>query len=456
MATPTNELARLTAALQFLASYLESENAPMIILDAEYRILGTNRAYAAQFGSDSPVIGQKCFRISHGYHRPCDLMGEHCPMKQAITTRAPDRVLHVHHTPRGPEHVDVELRPVLDENGQVVAFVERLTPVTEASPQPRADKLVGNSDSFNTALAALQRAASSRIPVLLLGESGTGKELFARALHRGSPRSGAPLVIVDCSGLTESLLESELFGHERGAFTSASNRKIGLAETAHGGTLFLDEIGDVPMTAQVKLLRFIESGTFRRVGGTETLRADVRFVAATHKPLKQMVQSGEFRQDLYYRLSAFPIHLPSLRERVADIPLLVTTLLRTIAPSGAWQVEEKALELLCRYDYPGNIRELRNILERACLLASDGCIKADNLPVELLEHADTHRLNSSGPIELSQAVAAHRGTRAQLAAKLGLSERTLYRRIKELGLEVNSPPDPVSQPKPRGPSRSPQ
>ena len=372
-------------SVQALISYLEHDATPMIVLDVEYNILAANTAYQRQFATPrQQVQGQKCFRVSHQYSVPCDQAGEHCPMKQALATRAPDRVLHIHHTPRGPEHVDVELRPILDEGGQVIAYVERLSRVVTASAQPRESGLVGRSESFNAALSALQRAAPSQIPVLLQGESGTGKELFARALHTASPRAGGPLVVVDCTGLSETLFESELFGHERGAFTGAMQRKIGLAETAHGGTLFLDEIGDVPLPMQVKLLRLIESGTFRRVGGVDTLHADFRIVAATHKPLKRMVEDGTFRQDLYYRISAFPVHLPPLRERVDDIALLADSLLQRMAGNDRLRVDDEALAALKRYAFPGNVRELRNLLERARLFADEGVIRLRDLPEDVL------------------------------------------------------------------------
>lgn len=429
------------ASVQALISYLEHEPAPMIVLDVEYNILAANTAYQRQFATPrQEVRGQKCFRVSHQYSVPCDQAGEHCPMKQALATRAPDRVLHIHHTPRGPEHVDVELRPILDEAGAVIAYVERLSSIATASAQPREDGLVGRAETFNQALAALQRAAPSQIPVLLQGESGTGKELFARALHQGSPRTRGPLVVVDCTGLSETLFESELFGHERGAFTGAMQRKIGLAETAHGGTLFLDEIGDVPLPMQVKLLRLIESGTFRRVGGVETLRADFRLVAATHKPLRQMVDAGAFRQDLYYRISAFPVHLPPLRDRKDDIPLLAQSLLHRLAGGAALRLDDEALEALRRYAFPGNVRELRNLLERARLFADEGVIRLRDLPPEVTG-VDTPVRPRSGKrggdekARLSHALAVFDGTRAELARHLGLSERTLYRRLKAYGLQ---------------------
>ncbi|QHS11221.1 sigma-54-dependent Fis family transcriptional regulator [Sinimarinibacterium sp. NLF-5-8] len=422
------------AQVQALISYLEHERQPSIVLDLEYNILAANTAYRRQFGAaDKPYLGRKCYQVSHHYAVPCDQAGEHCPMRAARASHAAERVLHIHHTPRGREHVDVELRPILDQQDRIIGYVEHLKPVDVASVQPRGDGLVGQSPAFNQVLAALQRAAPAQIPVLLQGESGTGKELFARALHKSSARAGGPLVVVDCTGLTDNLFESELFGYEKGAFTGATQRKAGLAETAHGGTLFLDEIGDVPLAMQVKLLRLIESGTFRRVGGLETLRADFRLVCATHKPLREMVESGTFREDLYYRISAFPIRLPALRERREDLPLLIKTLLERLAGHAAPRVDHDALALLLRYDYPGNVRELRNILERARLFADDGWIRAAHLPDALQQTLQAAPARAGARLDaeaLTRLVATFSGTRAQLAAQLGISERTLYRRLR--------------------------
>ena len=260
-----------------------------------------------------------------------------------------------------------------------------------------------------------------------------------------------PFVVVDCSGLTETLFESELFGHEKGAFTGAQARKKGLIETAEGGTLFLDEMGDVPLAMQVKLLRLIESGTFRRVGSIETQQADFRLVAATHKPLQQMVADGRFRQDLYYRISAFPIKLPPLRERRDDIPMLVDSFLqRGGSNNQRLAVEPECLARLQAHDWPGNIRELRNVLERARLFADDGTIRVEHLPEEFGQPRST--TSSAQPLNnetlaarsaasrrfadaaLQHQAAGFAGTRRELAAHLGLSERTLYRRLKALGM----------------------
>ncbi|NHZ94338.1 sigma-54-dependent Fis family transcriptional regulator [Massilia sp. CCM 8734] len=423
-----------SAQVQSLVSFLEHEAQPMIVLDPDYNILAANGAYRRQFGATGkPFIGQKCYRVSHHYELPCDQAGEHCPMKKARELRGPDRVLHIHHTPRGPEHVDVELRPIFDEHGAITAYVERLSTVRSASAQPSGDGLVGRSPAFNQALAALQRVAPSMLPVLLLGESGTGKELFARAVHATSARAGGPLVVVDCSGLSETLFESELFGHEKGAFTGAALRKPGLVETAQDGTIFLDEIGDVPLAMQVKLLRLIETGTYRRVGGVETLHANFRLVAATHKRLDEMVARGQFRQDLYYRINAFPIELPPLRERADDIALLANSFLARPSAMRTVSIDAAALAQLQRHAWPGNIRELRNVLERASLFADDGVIRVAHLP-PAGQFGGVANSSKSQSAVLSDAMLNSAGTRSELAEYLGISERTLYRRLKEMNV----------------------
>lgn len=424
----------MPSTVQSLISFLEYEAHPMIVLDPDYNILAANTAYQRNFGHvDKTVIGHKCYRISHHYDVPCDQAGEHCPMKKAQELRGPDRVLHIHHTPRGPEHVAVELRPIFDESGVITAYVERLEVVRSASARPSDEGLVGRSATFNHALGALRRVAPSLLPVLLLGESGTGKELFARAVHAASNRSAGPFVVVDCSGLTETLFESELFGHEKGAFTGATSRKPGLVETAQGGTLFLDEIGDVPLSMQVKLLRLIESGTYRRVGSVDIQHATFRLVAATHKGLERMMEQGQFRQDLYYRISAFPILLPPLRERPDDIALLVHSFLRRISPGEReLTIAADAMELLQRGSWPGNVRELRNVLERASLFADDHVIRVEHLPAPPSMQAALRRNPAQATVAAPDyAAPALRGTRKELAERLGISERTLYRRLKQ-------------------------
>jgi DNA-binding NtrC family response regulator len=279
-----------------------------------------------------------------------------------------------------------------------------------------------------------------------LGESGTGKELLARAIHEASPRARKPLVVVDCASLTESLFESELFGHDRGAFTGANQAKAGLVEAAHGGTLFLDEVGDIPLPMQVKLLRLLESGTHRRVGSTELRHTDLRIVAATHRDLAAMVAQGDFREDLYYRLSVFPIAVPPLRERQGDLALLVPALLERVAPQRRLRLSATALAVLERQHFRGNVRELRNLLERCALLCDGQTIEAEHIALALSTGggererlpspspaSTVHSLQGASDEQLRRLLAAHQGSRAELAAQLGMSERTLYRKLKSLG-----------------------
>ncbi|MES2369384.1 MAG: sigma 54-interacting transcriptional regulator [Pseudomonadota bacterium] len=425
---PANELIR----------FLETHPDPQIVMGIDYRILAANAAYRRVYAGERNVVGQFCYAISHGYNRPCDECGESCPLAASRVSGEPRRVLHLHHTPHGEEHVDVELTPIVGTSGKTEYFVERMLTVREASSFPAESGLVGKSSAFNRMLELVRRVAPSDTAALLLGESGTGKELVAQAIHQQSRREHGPFVVVECSGLTETLFESELFGYEKGAFTGANQRKIGLVESASGGTLFLDEVGDIPLSLQVKLLRLLETGTFRRVGGVETLRADFRLIAATHRDLKTMVERGSFRRDLYYRLSVFPIHLPALRERRGDIGLLADTLLARLAPGRAYTLSEAARTRLQDYDYPGNIRELRNIIERAMLMADGDTLLEEHLPPELKsDETGMPGVDDIVPLEAAElrylqwALAHHGGDRKSLAAQLGISERTLYRKLAQ-------------------------
>ena len=321
-----------------LMSYLEGLAEPHILFGTQYRILAANSAYRRQFSPERSVVGRTCYEVSHHFSVPCDQAGESCPLLKARESGQRERVLHLHHTPKGEEYVNIELAPLLNASGEQAFFVEKMEPLRVAQGQAAAQGLIGRAPVFQRMLALVARVAPSQATVLLLGESGTGKELVAGAVHQASPRAHRALVAVDCSSLPENLFESELFGHERGAFTGANVARGGLVEAASGGTLFLDEVGDIPLAMQVKLLRLLETGTYRRVGSTDQRHADIRVVSATHRDLDQMVAQGTFREDLYYRLSTFPIHLPSLRERRNDIALLATALLARVAPQRKLQV----------------------------------------------------------------------------------------------------------------------
>jgi DNA-binding NtrC family response regulator len=444
----------MTTVLPELVSYLDGLPEPHILFDRQYRIIAANAAYRRQFSPQATVAGRTCYEVSHRSSVPCDQAGEACPLARSLVSGQRERVLHLHHTPQGEAYFNIELVPLRDSAGQPAYFIEKMEPLRVAQGRPAADGLIGRSPAFQQMLELVARVGPSEASVLLLGESGTGKELVARAVHEASPRAASPLVVVDCASLPESLFESELFGHERGAFTGAHASKAGLVASASGGTLFLDEVGDIPLTMQVKLLRLLESGTYRRVGSTELRNTDVRVVAATHRDLRAMVSDGRFREDLFYRLSTFPIRLPALRERTDDIPMLAAALLSRVAPRRRLSLSRDALSRLMAYPFPGNVRELRNVLERAALLTDGATIGhgvidhalAVTVPVRNSTPSWTTASAQTPPappgpeplreIEraaLQAAVAAHEGSRAELARRLGISERSLYRKLRALG-----------------------
>ncbi|THF63235.1 sigma-54 interaction domain-containing protein [Pseudothauera rhizosphaerae] len=425
-----------------LLSFLDTLPEPHILCDRDYRIVAANAAYRAGFATGRSVVGRTCYEISHHYSVPCDQAGESCPLARGLKSGQRERVLHLHHTARGEEYVNIELSPIRDASGEIAWFVEKMEPMNAARGLSDHHGLVGRAPAFQHMLGLVARAAPSNASILLQGESGTGKELVANAIHEASHRADHPFVAVDCSGLPETLFESELFGHERGAFTGATSRKAGLVEAASGGTLFLDELGDIPLGMQVKLLRLLETGTYRRVGATDLRRADIRLVSATHRPLKQMIAEGRFRQDLYYRINTFPITVPALRERASDIPLLIESLLGRVAPGRRLNVSPAAMQVLCRYAFPGNVRELRNVLERASLMCDGEEIGPEHLAEDIrapVQAAALAEVQATGGVHWQdierngflQAVHSHRGSRKELAQKLGLSERTLYRKLRQ-------------------------
>ena len=432
-----------STSLAEIVSLLDSIPAPAILLDTGYNICAANEAYRQLFGADDP-IGRRCYDISHGYSSPCDQAGETCPMRQCQQSGQRQRLLHIHNTSHGREHVSVELNPVRDESGTIRYFVEIMQPA-DRSPKGKGPLLQGSSPAFTRMLDLLGRAAPSDISVLLLGESGTGKELAAHYLHRNSPRASHPFVVVECSGLTESLFESELFGHEKGAFTGATQRKPGLVDAASGGTLFLDEIGDIPLAMQVKLLRLIESGNYRPVGSVTARRADFRLICATHRPLADMVENGQFRRDLYYRISAFPVHLPNLSQRQEDIVPIARHLLSQLGNHAIHDFSAAACQWLQQQSFPGNIRQLRNHIERAVLLCDNDLIEPWHLqpepqPVAAAIPATAQSLQQLAhqPLSLQalenlylQLLASH-PDKTVLANQLGISERTLYRKLASL------------------------
>ncbi|MDH5590354.1 MAG: sigma-54 dependent transcriptional regulator [Gemmatimonadota bacterium] len=310
--------------------------------------------------------------------------------------------------------------------------------------------IVTQDPRMHGVLEVVKRVAPSDVSVLVVGESGTGKELVARQIHRNSGREGEPLVALNCAAVPGALAESELFGHEKGAFTGAVDRKMGLVEMSDGGTLFLDEVGDMDASLQVKLLRTLESKRFRRVGGLQELTAAFRLVSATNRPLQDLVKSGRFRGDLYYRINAVVLELPPLRERPDDIPLLTRHFLEELHPSESeeWTITDDALKVLGAYAWPGNIRELRNVVERASIFAEGRVIRREDLGSSLtsgkrsgggpgpshgqpLPHLNLELLERRAIDEALEMCGWHQGDAADT---LGISSRTLHRKIRKYGL----------------------
>ncbi len=310
------------------------------------------------------------------------------------------------------------------------------------------DKIIGDAPELQQLIRSAQVIAQTDVPVLLLGESGTGKDLFASAIHAHSSRASSPFISVNCAALPESLAESALFGHRKGAFTGASQDQAGFIREAEGGTLFLDEIGELPMALQAKLLRFLESGECQPLGHSRPYHANVRIIAATNRDLAERVKAGAFREDLYYRLNIVPLTLPSLRERRADIPVLVNHLNRSLATEHGLEgpaYSKAAMDCLMSYHWPGNIRELRNLCERMLILFSGRTVDTANLPHEIREPASTacttFKLPEDGvrmeQLEISmirQALERTQGNRSHAARLLGLTRDTLLYRIRKYRL----------------------
>jgi two-component system nitrogen regulation response regulator GlnG len=363
-----------------------------------------------------------------------------------------------------------QLRRVVGEALDVARMMREPALVAETPSEEDADgAIIGGCPAMREVYKAIGRVAAQDVPVLITGESGTGKELVARAIYQHGTRARAPFLALNCAAIPESLLESELFGHEKGAFTGADRRRIGKFEQCNGGTILLDEIGDMPMALQAKLLRLLQEQAFDRIGGNEMVRTDVRLIASTHRDLKECSAEGKFRPDLYYRLNVFTIHLPPLRERLDDLPALVRHYLRRFSRDLGREVREvapDALERLRRHSWPGNIRELQSVLKQALLQASGPTLLAAFLPAFSEEpirpggtspsaaedrgleafirrclgsdrddlYAETHRRVDR--LLLARVLEDTGGNQHQAARRLGIARETLRRRLRELGLHL--------------------
>ena len=434
-----------------LESLLETHDQPFIVIDASLTIVAVNRAWEIHFGiSREQQIGQPCCRDN-----------SQCRHKKVFKRLEPYAGLFANELSEQTSQIRVRGYPLLDENNTFyIGESINLPPVTEQ--KYNQVEMIGTCVAFNNCKEKIEQAAQTRIPAMLLGETGTGKEVAAAYLHQHSKRAEGEFVILDCTILTEDLFESELFGHEKGAFTGATTSKKGLFQLADKGTLFLDEIGELPLSLQPKLLRALESGQYRRVGSTSIQNANVRAICATHRDLTKMVKLGTFREDLYYRLSVFPINIPPLRERLEDIPILADHLLQQSGKmNGAtYSLTRAALSKLMQHQWPGNIRELRNYLQMAAGLCTNNLIDEHDVHISELQQStesivtseemtdqtqlqvgikSDDKLNPMEKIEsgfITRLLKKYNGNRKLIASEMNISERTLYRKLKRLNLSI--------------------
>lgn len=440
-----------------LQSLIDVQENPFVLIDENYRIVAANLAYCDNYGLDrEAVVGRRCHEVSHLSAVPCHMNGEDCPHQEVFKSGKIHEVVHTHFDRHNrPEYVRIKGHPIVGADNKRY-LGEAISHIAGSDQLECKDmQMIGNSPAFLACLDHLTRAAESEAAVLLLGESGVGKELAAQYIHQRSARRNKSFIVLNCASIAENMFEDELFGHERGAFTGCIGRKQGLFELADGGILLLDEIAEIPTSLQAKFLRVLESGEFRRLGGTEVLHADVRLIAATNRNLFEMAQTGLFRLDLYFRISGIDLRLPSLKERREDIPSLADAILKHITRAGMprCRLTDDALDKLLNYSFPGNIRELRNILLKAVAMSNYGIISADNIHLSDLTHEHHHRqtqretqteslphgkaykvsVKSIADMEaqhIADLLTLHNGHRRIVAEILGISERTLYRKLK--------------------------
>jgi len=450
-----------------IESLINAQETPAVIINREFRIVAANKAYCLSYGIDpDEIVGHCCHQVSHHSDVPCFKNGEDCPHREVLTSNSPFEVLHTHYDyANRPDRVRIKAYPIETSNGDrlVMETINRLAPSMHLTCEEM--RMVGRSPVFLKFLESLNQAARSFVPVLLHGETGVGKEMAAQHIHENSSRRGKPYVELNCAAIPETLFESELFGHERGAFTGCAGLKRGLFETADKGTLFLDEIGEMPLSMQAKLLRVLDSGEFRRLGGTSLLQADVRILAATNRDLPAMVAQGKFREDLYFRIAGIKVQIPPLRERRNDIPALADALIHRLCQrnkTNHCHLTKEAIEYLMQHDFPGNVRELMNVLQQAVALSPDGVVDVDHIrfndhhcPRNGQQHSAFGMPSDSNPQagtsyidpsltraeaearHIAELLHRHQHNRRVVATALGISDRTLYRKIKRYQLYSN-------------------
>jgi PAS domain S-box-containing protein len=429
---------------------LESISDGVFTVDTNWRITSFNRAAEEITGvKRSEAVGRRCADVLRS-----SMCGDDCPLHQTMQTGQPiiGKSGYIIDADGGRCPISVSTAVILDENKQVVGGVETFRDISEIEAlrqelegRFRVGDLTSHSPLMQRVFEVLPAIAASPSTVLILGDTGTGKELIARTIHHLSPRKKGPFIPVNCGALPDTLLESELFGYKKGAFTGASRNKPGRFALARGGTLFLDEIGELSPALQVKMLRVLQDHTYEPLGSTEAETADVRIVAATNKDLAEQTRNGAFREDLYYRVNVVRVELPPLKRRKEDIPLLVNHFIQRfnrVQQRSVNGMSAEAVSLLMAYDWPGNVRELENIIERAFILCQTDTIDIGHLPEELTRHGNTPGaaadIRSAHDILDTQAIrsALERNgfNRTAAARELGIHKTTLFRRIKKLGI----------------------
>lgn len=432
-----------------LQSVIDSHANPFVLVDEHYTIVAANKAYCDAYGTPrEEVIGCKCHRVSHHFDSPCFEHNEQCPLSTVLKTEQIYEVLHIHFDHNNhPEHVRVKGHPIIGSDGRRYVGEEIIRLARTAELDCEGQTLIGSSKAFRECIEGLTRIATMETNILLHGEKGVGKHLAAQYLHRRSPRAGRPFVQIDCRRSDEALFERELFGHERGAYAGCVGRRHGLLDEADGGTLFLNEVAEIPMSAQGRLASVLETGLFRRVGGKDVIKTQLRVISSTTKPLRALVEAGKFRADLYYCLSEVTTRIPPLRERREDITALADALLiRICSPTKQHcHIKEDAQEKLKNYDFPGNMAELHNILQKSVSLSGDGIIRSEHirldesvserpLATEVTPPDDAPSLKALEAEHIGRLLRRHNGHRRHVADELGITERTLYRKLKAYGL----------------------
>lgn len=431
-----------------------------MLVSPDGEIVFVNQAFEAMLGYRSAeLLGKSCemFQCERCVRSRASGVSCYCTLFEQAGVTATECVFHGKNG--RPIHLLKNAAVIKDDNGTVIGGVETLTDLTTVLAKEKViatlrrqlqvdggfQGIIGESAVMKQVFDLATSAAQSDAPLIIYGESGTGKELVAAAIHQLSPRAAAPFVKVNCAALNNNLLESELFGHVKGAFTGAEYKRIGRFEAAHGGSIFLDEIGDLPLLTQTKLLRVLQEMEIERVGDNRPIKIDVRIIAATNKDLQRLIGEGLFREDLYYRLSVIPVSLPPLRERCPDIPLLLEFFMKRISRKSGKNISgitREALEILMNYSWPGNVRELVNVLEYAYVVCPQGEIAASHLPGQLLQGKLAMKSSQSSLLQddsvkrqrLLAALEESRGNRSGAAKILGVSRVTVWKWMRRYQL----------------------